>query len=222
MCGGQRPGHPRVKRRRFWPQLHFLTCPPFNPRVPLPQDVIYQMSTNLDQRSTSFAKFSAPIQVASVWEIQSSGKAVCLICKDGRERAAKNCAAHENTPAHQSLLAHRQNQDISEPALVDDGMRNLLSSLSGGSVDPYPAPHAPDPNLGIAWNLMTDDTDIPLSAAEQGIANIASAILHRYDEVPASDDEFEERSDDENYSVPEPVVPEFPSGTGRDAFPLFI
>ncbi|KAJ6461447.1 hypothetical protein C8R45DRAFT_1056025 [Mycena sanguinolenta] len=162
----------------------------------------------------SFAKFSAPIQVASVWEIQSSGKAVCLICKDGRERAAKNCAAHENTPAHQSLLAHRQNQDISEPALVDDGMRNLLSSLSGGSVDPYPAPHAPDPNLGIAWNLMTDDTDIPLSAAEQGIANIASAILHRYDEVPASDDEFEERSDDENYSVPEPVVPEFPSGTG--------
>jgi hypothetical protein len=64
---------------------------------------------------------------------------------------------------------------------------------------------------------MMDDADIPFSAEEQGAPNIASAILHHYDELPASDNEFEERSDDGNFTVPEPVVPEFPSGTGRNS-----
>ncbi|KAJ6475841.1 hypothetical protein DFH09DRAFT_1109101 [Mycena vulgaris] len=61
---------------------------------------------------------------------------------------------------------------------------------------------------------MNDDAEIPLIAEQQGIANIASAMLHRYDELPASDDEFEERSDAEDADIPEPVVPEAPAGPG--------
>ncbi|KAJ6521633.1 hypothetical protein DFH09DRAFT_1251092 [Mycena vulgaris] len=61
---------------------------------------------------------------------------------------------------------------------------------------------------------MNDDAEIPLIAEQQGIANIASAMLHRYDESPASDDEFEERSDAEDADIPEPVVPEAPAGPG--------
>ncbi|KAJ6543258.1 hypothetical protein DFH09DRAFT_1249389 [Mycena vulgaris] len=59
---------------------------------------------------------------------------------------------------------------------------------------------------------MNDDAEIPLTAEQQGIANIASAMLHRYDELPASDDEFEERIDAEDVDIPEPVVPEAPAG----------
>ncbi|KAK7006455.1 hypothetical protein R3P38DRAFT_3282730 [Favolaschia claudopus] len=132
----------------------------------------------------------------TIWHIQSNGTAICRICDDGRERAFKNCSAHEKTSAHQSLLDHRTQQASSEPQIMDDALRNLLSAFTGNTVDPYPAQHVPSPNLGISWNLAMDDTEIPLSAEEQGVAAIASAILHRYDDLPASDDEFEERSED--------------------------
>lgn len=99
---------------------------------------------------------------------------------------------------------------------MDNALRNLLFSLTGNSVEPYPAPHVPGPHLGIPWNLMMEDADIPLIAEEQGVANIATAILHRCDELPASDDEYEERSDNGNPTVPESVVPDFPSGTGAN------
>ncbi|KAF8180489.1 hypothetical protein K438DRAFT_1908238 [Mycena galopus ATCC 62051] len=56
-----------------------------------------------------------------------------------------------------------------------------------------------------------EDADIPLTAEEQGVANIASALLHRYDELPASDDEFDERSDEEDHlDPPEPIVTDVP------------
>ncbi|KAJ7352149.1 hypothetical protein DFH08DRAFT_1077903 [Mycena albidolilacea] len=49
-------------------------------------------------------------------------------------------------------------------------------------------------SCGIAWNLMTEATELPLTAEEQGVANITSAILHRYDVLPDSDDDFESPS----------------------------
>jgi hypothetical protein len=103
---------------------------------------------------------------------------------------------------------------------MDDAVRNLLSSFTGNTVDPYPAAHAPSPNLGIAWNLMTEDTDLPLTAEEQAVANISSAILHRYDELPASDDDFDERSEDENHqnTQSEPVVTDVPAEPGKAIF----
>ncbi|KAJ7933221.1 hypothetical protein B0H13DRAFT_1856254 [Mycena leptocephala] len=121
------------------------------------------MSANLDQL---------------IWEIRGN-TAICRICQDGRARAFKNCQAHENTPAHQSLLEHHQNRqeaaaerDTSEPQIVDDALRNLLSSFTGNSVHPYPARHVPSPDLGISWNLMNElDADIPFTAEEQGVAN---------------------------------------------------
>ncbi|KAJ7884384.1 hypothetical protein B0H14DRAFT_2564436 [Mycena olivaceomarginata] len=92
---------------------------------------------------------------------------------------------------------------------MDNALRNLLFSLTGNSVEPYPAPHVPGSHLGIPWNLMMEDADIPLIAEEQGVANIATAILHCCDELP------EERSDNGNPTVPESVVPDFPSGTDQ-------
>jgi hypothetical protein len=65
---------------------------------------------------------------------------------------------------------------------------------------------------------MLEDTEIPLAPEEQGVANIASAILQRYDKLPASDDDFDERSDDEDPSIPEPIVPDFTSGTGTNQY----
>jgi hypothetical protein len=64
--------------------------------------------------------------------------------------------------------------------------------------------------------MNESDADIPFTAEEQGVANIASAILHRYDDLPASDDEFEERSDDEDPIVPEPVVTDAPADPGEN------
>ncbi|KAK7006328.1 hypothetical protein R3P38DRAFT_3366987 [Favolaschia claudopus] len=155
------------------------------------------MSSHLNQTSTSFeASRYGSNSFRPVWHIQSNGTAICRICDDGRERALKNCSAHEKTSAHQSLLDHRTQQAASEPQIMDDALRNLLSAFTGNTVDPYPTQRVPSPNLGISWNLAMDDTEIPLSAEEQGVAAIASAILHRYDDLPASDDEFEERSED--------------------------
>lgn len=163
-----------------------------------------------------------------VWDIQvGNTTAICRICQDGRAREFSNCPAHERASSHKDLLEHYRSHTqptepttaaVSEGQISDNGLRNLLSSLTGNLVDPYPSPHAPSPNLGISWNLiaMNDDTEIPLSAEQQGVANIASAILQRYDELPASDDEWEERSDAENADMPEPLVPDAPAGPGMN------
>ncbi|KAJ6537261.1 hypothetical protein DFH09DRAFT_1091099 [Mycena vulgaris] len=155
----------------------------------------------------------------TIWNIQADNKtAISRVCEDGRSRLLSNCPAHERTVSHRSLLDHRQSQQagnsaVSDGQIADDGLRHLLSSLTGNLVDPYPSQHVPPPDFGISWNLieMNDDAEIPLTAEQQGIANIASAMLHRYDELPASDDEFEERSDAEDADIPEPVVPEAPA-----------
>ncbi|KAF7357585.1 hypothetical protein MSAN_01354900 [Mycena sanguinolenta] len=150
-----------------------------------------------------------------VWIVQVNGTAICRICDDGREREPKNCLRHENSDAHRTLLQHHQNKTTAEAdwRINDDALRNLLSSFTRNEVGPYPAPHAPPPPSAISWNLLSDDADLPLAAEEQGVANIASAILQRYDDLPASDDEFYERSDDElDQQVPlEPIVSDAPT-----------
>lgn len=159
-----------------------------------------------------------------VWEIQAdTSKAICRICEDGRIRSIYNCAAHEETPAHLDLLEHRRNQEaggasgstaeLTTSQISEDALRNLLSSFTGGTVDPYPAPHAPSPGLGLSWNAYDADIVLPLSADEQAVADIAGSILERFDfhDLPESeDDEFEERSDHEDLDVPEPIVGDAP------------
>lgn len=113
----------------------------------------------------------------------------------------------------QSSLGH------ADSIIAEDAMRNLLASLAGNTVDPYPSPHVPPPNTGISWNLLDvyEDTEIPLTAEQQAVAHIAGAILQRYDDLP-SDDEQEERSDDEDHGVEEPIAPNVPAGPGTCNF----
>ncbi|KAJ7135127.1 hypothetical protein C8R46DRAFT_1362251, partial [Mycena filopes] len=145
---------------------------------------------------------------------------LCQVCQDGRARAAGHRSRHEATAAHQSLLPSflARSAPSEDPApthpgdriMSDDGLRHLLSSLSHGVVAPYPdaAANEPPPGVGINWNLMeaTGDGDLSLSADEQAVASISAAILERYTELPLSDDEFEERSDDEEQAPNEPEV----------------
>ncbi|KAF7371201.1 hypothetical protein MSAN_00755600 [Mycena sanguinolenta] len=99
--------------------------------------------------------------------------------------------------------------------IVDSALRNLLSSFTGEYSRPIPSSTSPPPSNSISWNLLYDDTDIPLNAEEQAVANIASAILLRYDDLPPSDDEFDERSDDETNleDTAEPIVTNEPANT---------
>ncbi|KAJ7290654.1 hypothetical protein C8J57DRAFT_1213292 [Mycena rebaudengoi] len=108
---------------------------------------------------------------------------------------------------------------------TDDATRHLLSALTGNAVGPYPAQepggdttsstnHSPPPcpDLGIDWNLIeaNDDADIPLTLEQQAVASIARGILERIDDLPMSDEEYEERSEDEdgNGEPNEVVAPE--------------
>ncbi|KAJ7246704.1 hypothetical protein C8J57DRAFT_1438159 [Mycena rebaudengoi] len=177
-----------------------------------------------------------------VWDIQTDAQgtstASCRVCQDGYTRNPSNCPAHERSAAHKAAAAHRAQQPaaqstsvpITNEIITDDATRHLLSALTGNAVDPYPVRepgdtassqstnHSPPPrpDLGIDWNLIeaNDDADIPLTLEQQAVASIARGILERMDDLPMSDEEYEERSDDEdgNGEPNEAVAPEAPRG----------
>ncbi|KAJ7659052.1 hypothetical protein DFH06DRAFT_906935, partial [Mycena polygramma] len=62
--------------------------------------------------------------------------------------------------------------------------------------------------IGINWNLMeaNEDAHLSFSADEEAVASLAEAILERFDDPGMSEDEFEERSDDEQPVPDEPKV----------------
>ncbi|KAJ7145018.1 hypothetical protein C8R46DRAFT_1232351 [Mycena filopes] len=100
---------------------------------------------------------------------------------------------------------------VTEADIADAGIRNLLSSLTGGVIAPYPAAvrdNSPAPDFGIDWNLMeaNNEGNLAPSADQQAVAAISQGILERFDELPRSDDEFEERSDEEPEVVNEPHI----------------
>ncbi|KAJ7477762.1 hypothetical protein B0H11DRAFT_2234437 [Mycena galericulata] len=107
-------------------------------------------------------------------------------------------------PAPPGSTSSASTSSVNASQVTEDGLRNLMSTFTGGTVDPYPAPHAPSLDLGISWNVYDEDIILQLTAEQQGVADIAGAILHRYDELPESDEEFEERSEDERAEIPEP------------------
>jgi hypothetical protein len=145
---------------------------------------------------------------------------MCAVCNDGSARRGYNLSRHEETDAHKSNVAHLSSATIiqtePEPSnrqdqqIPDDALRHLLSSLTRGTVAPYPeaSTDSPPPHSGINWNLMeaNGEGDLSLSADQQAVASIAEAILERFADLPMSDDEFEERSDDEEAPSNEPEV----------------
>ncbi|KAK7032978.1 hypothetical protein R3P38DRAFT_3313080 [Favolaschia claudopus] len=161
-----------------------------------------------------------------VWDFSGdpSGKsAVCVICKDGTQRTSDYLRRrHEQTDSHKALLEHLHATppapppDVaSESPYVTDGLRNLLASLAGRDVRPYPDaayqnPASP-PGVGINWNLMEANAEgeLSMSADEQAVAFIAGNILERFD-LPVSDDELEEHSEDDSQSEEEPEVIDAP------------
>jgi hypothetical protein len=139
---------------------------------------------------------------------------------------------HETSATHLDLVEIREREqrlDAEEPAslpgaqppylaFVDSGTRSLLQSLSAGAVTenqdspvsgstPASPEHFP---LRTGWNLFEvhGDTDLALSAEQQGIALIAKSLLDRFDEISiGSDEAAEERSDGEaDTEIPEPIV----------------
>jgi hypothetical protein len=101
----------------------------------------------------------------------------------------------------------------SETDLPEDALRNLLASLAGPSIHPYPAAvhqgYSPSPHAGIDWNLFeaNEHTDLDESPEQRGVALIAQGLLDRLDQLSASSmDELEERSDIEPIEGLEPVV----------------
>jgi hypothetical protein len=100
--------------------------------------------------------------------------------------------------------------------LIDSGMRTLLQSLGAGALtgnrnDSIPdSVPSPDPPPIPGWGMFEaySDTNLALSAEEQGIALIAKSLLDCFDEVLVdSEDDGDERSDDDtNNEIPEPIV----------------
>lgn len=151
---------------------------------------------------------------------------VCRVCEDAKPRLQYNCVRHEGSGAHKNnLLRFRSRQAEAavaaqpaareqrplDAAISDDGIRHLLSSLTGGAVAPYPLAarnNSPPPDIGLNWNLMeaNNEGNLSLSADQQAVAQIAEGILGRFDELPMSDDEFEERSEGEEEAQNEPEV----------------
>ncbi|KAF8173028.1 hypothetical protein K438DRAFT_1940336 [Mycena galopus ATCC 62051] len=125
----------------------------------------------------------------TVWAIQPDQEsAICRICDDGRVRKLHNCNGHERTATHKALLEHHRTQAV-----------------------------MPSPANRIVWGLIGDDeADIPMTAEEQAVAQIASGILQRFDELPGSDDELEERSVASDDHLEEPLVPEIPTSPGEN------
>jgi hypothetical protein len=103
-------------------------------------------------------------------------------------------------------------------ALADSGTRALLQSIAAGVItgnrgDQVSEPAPPSPDLAPIpkWGLFEvhGDTDLALSAEEQGIALIAQSLLDRFDEmsVGSEDDEVERSDDGAENEAPEPTVP---------------
>ncbi|KAJ7312336.1 hypothetical protein DFH08DRAFT_822382 [Mycena albidolilacea] len=145
---------------------------------------------------------------------------MCTVCNDGRTRRGYNLSRHEETDAHKSNVVHLSSATITqtkpEPSnhqyqqIPDDALRHLLSSLTRGTVAPYPeaSTDSPPTHSGINWNLMEANSEgnLSLSADQQAVASIAEAILARFADLPMSDDEFAEWSDDEETPSNEPEV----------------
>lgn len=149
-------------------------------------------------------------------------KFVCTLCHDGRAHSLYHRTRHEQSGTHDANLKHflsTQANAEPEPAqpqaqdkeIADDALRHLLSALTGGTVAPYPEAarnDSPPPDIGINWHLMeaNDEGNLSLSADQQAVASIAEAMLERISDLPMSDDELEERSDDEEPPANEPEV----------------
>jgi hypothetical protein len=102
-------------------------------------------------------------------------------------------------------------QPLNDATIADDALRHLLSSLTGGVVGPYPVAernNSPSPDFGIDWNMMeaNNEGNLSLSADQEAVASLSLAILERFDELPMSDDEVDERSDEETELPDEPEV----------------
>ena len=103
--------------------------------------------------------------------------------------------------------------------IIDSGTRNLLTSLAGvaepswagASNNVNHAAHAsePEPFPIEGWGLFeaNEETDLAMSAEQQGIALIARSLLDRFDElsVGSADDDAERSVVDED-EVPEPAL----------------
>ena len=182
--------------------------------------------------------FDLILWVADIdWEaIDDNGKPAwrCIVCRDGRKVPYDKTRRHETSATHMDLVEIREREqrlDAEEPAeaqslpgtpppylaFVDSGTRSLLQSLSAGAFtvnrdDPVSnlTPTSPEHSPIPGWGLFEvhGDTDLALSAEEQGIALIAKSLLDRFEEMSVGSDEAaEERSDDEaGNEIPEPII----------------
>ncbi|KAK0448235.1 hypothetical protein EV421DRAFT_1900873 [Armillaria borealis] len=169
-----------------------------------------------------------------VWRVQQN-KAFCLLCKDTTGRRLDNAHVHELSRAHEAALQHflsKQKENVPLPRtsfnitedpksyLLDMGTRRLLQSMSrvssapsdpGSDVHMAPnSPPTPPPSVpSFDWNLFDANGGIDLnpSAQEQGLSQIAEALLQYMEDDPdniGSDDDLEdadERSDGEDEGV---------------------
>jgi hypothetical protein len=167
----------------------------------------------------------------------------CIVCRDGRMVPYEKTHRHETSGAHIDLVELMERQERldteelaetqsggrsgggplpSNISLIDSGMRTLLQSLGAGALTgsqndsiPDSVPSSdPDPNPGWAMFEAYGDTNLALSAEDQGIALLAKGLLQHFDEVSiGSEDDGDERSDDDaNNEIPEPIV------TGKQLF----
>ncbi|CAK5270513.1 unnamed protein product [Mycena citricolor] len=192
-------------------------------------------------------------RASPIWNYyHSNGKPVasCKVCRDGIERngTQSELVRHEKTQTHTKALQRQADREqdnadflrqaaSSDPAvnppitdrdIADHALRNLLSSLGGGTM----APHAvtqPNPtladgsgpdlrshtplrstasNIGISWNLMEayGETELIPSADERSVQSITNAILERFDLEALSDEDENERSDAESELAAEDPV----------------
>ncbi|KAK7037199.1 hypothetical protein R3P38DRAFT_3481335 [Favolaschia claudopus] len=155
---------------------------------------------------------------------------LCNVCQDGRQRLEYNCSRHETTVTHQdNLQRFRRSSEktfVQNQNIVNDGLRNLLSSMTGGIVPPYSSSaqseNSASSSLGIDWHLMeaNDDGNLSLSADQQAVATLAETILQHLDDLPESDEEQDERSEDDEDTVNEPELPM--SGNKSLCFQMYI
>ncbi|KAJ7927083.1 hypothetical protein B0H13DRAFT_2312862 [Mycena leptocephala] len=117
------------------------------------------------------------------------------------------------------LAAHKvkdRKQLVVESDLGRQEIENALwDVLQEMSVAPYPAAvrnNSPPPEFGTDWNVMeaNNEGNLSLSADQQAVASLSQAILERFDDLPMSDDEFDEHSDEEPELPNEPEVSAIP------------